>query len=367
MTAFPRAHADDCTQPMGSSERASLLDPQAQHQEQPAHDRVVGVREDYVRAETLQSSDIEIAELTYRHQFHARRIRFEPAKDRPFEFRFRIVGDDRLSLRTIEVNAARSGIISPSRQYMFGWSPEGGVRMSTGCNEATVMLPGIPTAYPSTIGFELLAPPGLTHAIHVNADYLEAVAGSRVGHPVTGIAFLGPNGDDHFTALRCALSGVAPRLSSPTTDPLDRQALDRTLADRILDAFAWTPSADAEVVGTPLDRAKVFLHLNCTRSIAVAEVAAVAGISVRTLQQTFLSHEQTTPLSYLRTIRLQKVRWALRLAGPTTSVRDTASAWGFNHMGRFSGAYFETFGEHPSETLRAQQRHNILADSTTFI
>lgn len=359
MTALTRAQPDDCVPPHIASTWAPPL------QAVRAHDSAQSVREDYLRSESVQSSDPAVAELTYRQQLNARRITFEALGSRPFEFRFRIVGDDRLSLRTIQVSTGRSGVIAPSRQYMFGWSPEGGVRMSTAFSTATVMQPGTPTAYPSTIGFELLAPAGLTHAVHVDADYLEALAGTRVGHPVTGIAFHGPRSDHGFTQLRGALAAAAPRLSSPATDPLDRQMLDRTLVDRILDSFAWTPTTEAEVVGAPLDRAKVFMHLQCTRTIAVSEIADAAGISVRTLQQTFLSQEQTTPLSYLRTIRLQKVRWALRLALPATSVRETASAWGFNHMGRFSGAYFEAFGEYPSETLRTHQRRNVVMEPSS--
>ena len=36
-----------------------------------------------------------------------------------------------------------------------------------------------------------------------------------------------------------------------------------------------------------------------------------------------------------------------------TSVSEAAMAWGFRHLGRFSGTYFRRFGEYPGQTLRA--------------
>ena len=57
----------------------------------------------------------------------------------------------------------------------------------------------------------------------------------------------------------------------------------------------------------------------------------------------------TNPASYLRAVRLDRVRKDLLHAG---SVTDAATRWGFWHFGHFSNDYREQFGELPSETLR---------------
>ena len=59
-------------------------------------------------------------------------------------------------------------------------------------------------------------------------------------------------------------------------------------------------------------------------------------------------------MSYLRDARLDRVRAELAdLTGaPGVKVTEVAMKWGFHHLGRFSAAYRQRFGESPSETLR---------------
>ena len=89
----------------------------------------------------------------------------------------------------------------------------------------------------------------------------------------------------------------------------------------------------------------------------VPELASRCGVSVRTLQEAFQKHEGVTPMAFLRDIRLEKARLGLQLADPgVSSVAAVALSCGFKHMGRFSGAYHEEFGEYPAETLRLRGR-----------
>ena len=62
-----------------------------------------------------------------------------------------------------------------------------------------------------------------------------------------------------------------------------------------------------------------------------------------------------SPMRYLRTARLNRVREALLRDDRTESIIDIAMAWGFYHLGRFSIEYRKQFGESPSET-RARPR-----------
>ncbi|MFD7294868.1 AraC family transcriptional regulator [Streptomyces sp. NPDC059897] len=81
-------------------------------------------------------------------------------------------------------------------------------------------------------------------------------------------------------------------------------------------------------------------------------LAAVANVSLRTLQEAFRSQVRMTPMGYVHEVRLQHVRMALRLAAPGgTTVTEVAYRWGFAHLGRFARRYRARFGEPPSRTL----------------
>ena len=89
------------------------------------------------------------------------------------------------------------------------------------------------------------------------------------------------------------------------------------------------------------------------RPFTVTDLAAIAGVSVRSLQDGFRRHLGDTPMAYLQQVRLHRAHEDLRTADPA---RDTVSAiahrWGFAHLGRFASAYRARYHETPSETLR---------------
>jgi len=88
----------------------------------------------------------------------------------------------------------------------------------------------------------------------------------------------------------------------------------------------------------------------------VPELAAIAGVAVRTLELAFREGAGVTPNQYLRRRRMNAVRRDLRDATPgTTTVTRVAATWGFTELGRFAGAYRAMFGELPSETLAAER------------
>lgn len=89
------------------------------------------------------------------------------------------------------------------------------------------------------------------------------------------------------------------------------------------------------------------------RPWTIGALAAESGSSVRALQESFRRSMGISPMQYLSRVRLEHAHRQLLAADPeSTTVASVAHAWGFGHLGRFSGAYFDRFGEHPSETLR---------------
>jgi AraC-like DNA-binding protein len=61
----------------------------------------------------------------------------------------------------------------------------------------------------------------------------------------------------------------------------------------------------------------------------------------------------TTPMAYLRTVRLARAHRDLLDHGPRQdTVTAVAYRWGFSSTSRFSAYYRETYGVTPKQTLR---------------
>jgi transcriptional regulator GlxA family with amidase domain len=89
------------------------------------------------------------------------------------------------------------------------------------------------------------------------------------------------------------------------------------------------------------------------------ELARATGVSARALQKAFARSGELPPMTYLRHLRLHRVRAELAAASRTASsaaVTAVAGRWGFVHLGRFAQQYRELFGEAPSQTLRLSNR-----------
>ncbi|KRP59365.1 helix-turn-helix domain-containing protein [Pseudomonas trivialis] len=87
-------------------------------------------------------------------------------------------------------------------------------------------------------------------------------------------------------------------------------------------------------------------------------------VSRRTVQNSFRAVAETTPLNYLRSIRLNGVRRTL-MSTPAAqfSIGDAAAQWGFYHLSHFAAEYHALFAELPSHTSRAaspQTQNSVL-------
>jgi AraC family ethanolamine operon transcriptional activator len=87
--------------------------------------------------------------------------------------------------------------------------------------------------------------------------------------------------------------------------------------------------------------------------LSVAELCVRLHVTRRTLQNAFQESLGTSPAAFLRTVRLNAVRRALRERPAQATIADTAARWGFWHMGHFSQEYKALFGETPSQSRRA--------------
>jgi AraC-like DNA-binding protein len=91
------------------------------------------------------------------------------------------------------------------------------------------------------------------------------------------------------------------------------------------------------------------VHADC---ISLQMLAAVAGVSGRTLDKSFRQFRNTTPMTYVRELRMERVRADLLEAAPDATVTEILTRWGVTQFGRFAGAYRRRYGETPRDTLR---------------
>lgn len=155
----------------------------------------------------------------------------------------------------------------------------------------------------------------------------------------------------HLTMLDQA-SAMAPW----QTDP---QALKQLRDDILMEWIEALPAqVDTSEVPT-LERRKKLVDRACElmltpsdEPLSILDVCSRMGTSRRKLNYSFQDVLGITPVKYLRTLRLNSVRRALRHAAPHATIQDIASHWGFWHLSQFAQDYKQLFGELPSTTLR---------------
>ena len=107
-----------------------------------------------------------------------------------------------------------------------------------------------------------------------------------------------------------------------------------------------------------VQRASRYVDAHLSERITLADLCRAAGARSRTLEYGFLQCYDVGPMSFLRKMRLSRVRRELsRTPSSAASVAASARRWHFSHMGQFSRDYRLQFGESPSRTLaRAREQ-----------
>ncbi len=145
--------------------------------------------------------------------------------------------------------------------------------------------------------------------------------------------------------------------------PLARSEAFRLLASATLHTFpnsALETATDAGRTGpgtvepAVLRRAVEFIEAHAGHPIGLVQIAAAARVGARGLQLAFRRHRGTTPLEYLRAVRMERAHADLLAADPQSgdTVASVATRWGFTHHGHFAIGYRRRFGCSPSTTLR---------------
>jgi AraC-like DNA-binding protein len=104
-------------------------------------------------------------------------------------------------------------------------------------------------------------------------------------------------------------------------------------------------------------RAEDHIRHHLDDALSLPDLAAVAGCSVRSLQESFRRFRGVTVTGFILEQRLQRWRELLTAAQGRGRTTDLALMAGLAHFGRAAACYRERFGELPSETLRSSQRN----------
>jgi AraC-like DNA-binding protein len=191
--------------------------------------------------------------------------------------------------------------------------------------------------------------------------------------PVSLFSTVTPHRPIRFTAVRPASAAAAQQwkrtahfvhslLAGPTgpADPLVIGSVARLLAATALVIFpndlrdGPRTAEKADTAPSSLRRAIAFIESHPDADLSVVDIAAAACVSVRAVQMAFRRHLGTTPMAYLRRVRLDCAHRDLLATDPTggETVTAIAARWGFAHPGRFAAAYRRTYGRPPGATLR---------------
>jgi AraC family transcriptional regulator, ethanolamine operon transcriptional activator len=117
------------------------------------------------------------------------------------------------------------------------------------------------------------------------------------------------------------------------------------------DGGASTIPRRAETRLKVVKRAVEFMREHLEADVGVPEICAAAYASRRTLQYCFEEFLHTTPQAYLRALRLNEARRALK-AAHQPPITELASTLGFASASHFTRHYKLMFDELPSETLK---------------
>jgi AraC-like DNA-binding protein len=141
---------------------------------------------------------------------------------------------------------------------------------------------------------------------------------------------------DAIASMRARLVDAVVQVAGEADEPLELTTTQRSTLEIIEQAEAYA-------------RARRY------QSVTIAELCDAVGASERRLRYAFTDSYGMSPTAYLRVRALHSARERLSQGDVHQTVTQTATDFGFWHLGRFSGQYRTLFGESPSDTL-AQAR-----------
>lgn len=271
-----------------------------------------------------------VGDLSFSIMRYGAEVRIEPQELGSFYLvQLSLSGSDRLEVGRLALHctAERASVINPDQPFRMQWSAD--------CSKL---------------------------ALRIESDALERHARHLLGDarcpPLRFQADMNTGGSGTATWVRTVhqvlgcLKGEMDLLDSPIIQSQFEQLIMSGL-------LVWQPNSLSELLGRPAPEplprhirlAEDYMQANPGAPITVESLAELTGVSVRTLYGGFRKHRGTTPMAYLRGLRMEQVRLALLDPAQRRSVTALATRWGFVELGRFAADYRKRYGELPSETM----------------
>jgi transcriptional regulator GlxA family with amidase domain len=149
---------------------------------------------------------------------------------------------------------------------------------------------------------------------------------------------------------------VADHAAAPL--PLVVDALERLVVAATLALWPGPVAKEATARGArdgypeTLRRAIACIEASPADDLTIEDIARAASVTVRAVQLAFRRHLNTTPMAYLRQVRLACAHAELQSGDSEETVGSIAKRWGFGNAGRFAAAYRNAYGHAPLTTLR---------------
>jgi AraC-like DNA-binding protein len=233
--------------------------------------------------------------------------------------------------RMIVLTEGRAQAYGPGQMYLIGPGQRLRIQLENPQLDVAVIRPGLLSEV--TAGSATTLPPVPTVAPSADA----ARAWARAYHHI-----------------RKTVVSDGPAPAALVVDALERLLVASTLA-------LWSgPAADKLGVGRgeregyseTLRRAIAFIEANPAADLCIDDIADAACVTVRAVQLAFRRQLNTTPMAYLRSVRLACAHAELQSGNSHDTVGSVAKRWGFGNAGRFAAAYRAAYGHPPLTTLR---------------
>lgn len=152
------------------------------------------------------------------------------------------------------------------------------------------------------------------------------------------------------------LTAAAPALSDPLIVNDFERLLLRLLLQPIRETYDNLPVGQRSAIAPHYVRsAEKYIREQFRHTVTLDSIVASSGVSARTLQYGFRNFRGTTPMNFLREVRLSSARHAF-LQGPRSSIADVCFGVGYRNNALFSREYRKIFGESPRETARSRNQ-----------
>lgn len=205
------------------------------------------------------------------------------------------------------------------------------------------------------------APGTFTDTIMIEADLLHREFSSLIGYPaLERLNFVPvlPKSSKTWPLFRSIVDTIKLYFDAgrDVQSPIAASYLKQALLLTLLESAPHNQSSrltmkTGEACPKFVNRAIDYMHYNADRPILLSDIAESCCTSARNLQIAFKKYKNTTPMRYLRMIRLARAHSDIVLLSRSETWQAVATKWGFNDALLFAKYYQQTYQELPSQTL----------------